>query len=215
MHASRIDRNDAHRQIDSRKPGMSDHETLVSVIVGVCQRDPERWREFDAIYRPILNSFLRKRGLGEFEVNDVVQDIYVKLLARIHTYDRARCRFRTWLFSVAQRTLIDSARREARLKTAVDGWVANVLRETPTDSVKLEQEWTELHRKQIVEYAIKTVRTRVSSRAWACFEQRLLRDRPADRIACDLGLSCHAVYVNTCRVLKLVRAFCEQFDEEL
>jgi hypothetical protein len=33
---------------------MSSADTRVSVIVGVCQRDPDRWREFDAIYRPIL-----------------------------------------------------------------------------------------------------------------------------------------------------------------
>jgi len=33
-----------------RRP-MSRSATRVSVIVGVCRNDPERWREFDAIYR--------------------------------------------------------------------------------------------------------------------------------------------------------------------
>jgi hypothetical protein len=33
---------------------MSSADTRFSVIIGVCQRDPDRWREFDAIYRTIL-----------------------------------------------------------------------------------------------------------------------------------------------------------------
>ena len=45
---------------------MSNMDTRGSVIFGVCQHDPERWREFDAIYRPMLFAFLRKQGLPEF-----------------------------------------------------------------------------------------------------------------------------------------------------
>jgi hypothetical protein len=67
---------------------MSNTDTRVAVIVGGCQHDPERWREFDSIYRPMLFAFLRKQGLLDFEANDVVQDVFVKLLAKIHTYDR-------------------------------------------------------------------------------------------------------------------------------
>ena len=74
---------------------MASADTRVSVIVGVCQQDPERWREFDAIYRPILMAYLRGQGLKEFEANDVVQDIFVKLLGKIQTYDRTKCKFRS------------------------------------------------------------------------------------------------------------------------
>ena len=42
----------------------------------------------------------------------------MKLLGKIHTYDRAKCRFRSWLFSVAHHTLIDLARRRASYKKA-------------------------------------------------------------------------------------------------
>jgi RNA polymerase sigma-70 factor, ECF subfamily len=86
---------------------MSNMDIRGSVIVGVCHQDPERWREFDPIYRPMLFAFLRKQGLKDFEANDVVQDILVKLLRKIESYDRAKCKFRTWLFSQAHHTLID------------------------------------------------------------------------------------------------------------
>jgi RNA polymerase sigma-70 factor (ECF subfamily) len=208
---------DLHLQVNvntGRQP-MPNTDTRVSIIVGVCQHDPERWREFDAIYRPILRAYLRKRGLKDSEASDVIQDIFVKLLGKIQTYDRAKRRFRTWLFSVAQNTLIDHARRRASYKKALDGWAVEVLRATSSESVKMEREWIKIHREKILAHALKVVRARVSSRAWACFEQRLLRDRPAAEIARDLKLEPNAVYVNACRVLKQVRALCDEFDEDI
>ncbi len=86
---------------------MSSSDTRGSVIDGVCRQDPDRWREFDTIYRPILFAFLRKRGLKDFEVDEVVQDVFVKLFSKIQTYDRTICRFRTWLFRVTYNTLVD------------------------------------------------------------------------------------------------------------
>ena len=103
-------------RVDDRKKLMSNTDTRGSIIVGVCQRDPERWREFDAIYRPMLFAFLRKQHLNESDAEEVVQDIFVRLLDKIHTYDRERVRFRSWLFAVAHNSLVDKARRRASFK---------------------------------------------------------------------------------------------------
>jgi RNA polymerase sigma factor (sigma-70 family) len=194
---------------------MSSADTRVSVIVGVCHQDPERWREFDAIYRPMLLSYLCKRGLKEFEANDVVQDIFVKLLGKIHTYDRDRCQFRSWLFGLAHNTLIDRARRRAAYAKALDGWVVHVLRDTLSDSLRMAEKWVKIHRERILEHALEQIRVRTSSKVWACFEQRLLRNRPAAEIAAELKLKPKAVHVYASRVLKRVRAVCHEFDEDI
>ena len=202
-------------RIRDGKKLMSDTDTRVSLIVGVCQRDPERWREFDAIYRPMLLAFLRKQRLNESDASDVVQDIFVKLLDKIHSYKREKYRFRSWLFAVAHNALIDMARRRASRKKAVDGWVAHVLGSTPSDSLKMAEEWVRLHRSKILAHALETVRGRTSPRVWACFEQRLLRDRPGAVIAKELGYEPPTVYANAHRVLNQVRAICQEFDEDL
>ena len=183
---------------------MSSTDTRVSVIVGVCRQDPDRWREFDTIYRPILLAYLRKQGLEESEASDVVQDTFVKLIGKIQTYDRAKSKFRSWLFSVAHNTLIDHARRRASHKKALEGWAVAVLRPTPSDSTRMREQWTKIHRAKILEHALKTVRARTSSKVWTCFEQRLLLNRPASAIAAVLKLEPNAVYVNASRVLKQV-----------
>jgi RNA polymerase sigma-70 factor (ECF subfamily) len=194
---------------------MSNIDTRVSVIVGVCQKDPERWREFDGIYRPILLAYLRNQGLGDSEAEDVISDTFVKLLGKIQTYDRNRCKFRSWLFSVVHNTVIDHARRRAAYKKALDGWASQALTTDPSDSVKREEIFRDIHRKKILAHALKVVRGRVSSKVWACFEQRLLRNRPAAQIAEELKIQANAVYVNACRVMKQVREVCEEFDEDI
>jgi RNA polymerase sigma factor (sigma-70 family) len=194
---------------------MSNADTRVSVIVGACRQDPDRWREFDAIYRPILLGYICKRGLCEFEANDVVQDIFVKLFHKIGTYDREKCRFRSWLFGIAQNTLIDRARRRASYQKAIEGWAAHVLHATAADSMEMELEFQKLHRQKILAHALKVVRARVSTKAWACFEQRVLKARRAAETAADLKIEPNAVYINACRVMKSVRDVCDEFDEDI
>ncbi len=194
---------------------MTSADTRVSLIVGVCQQDPDRWREFDAIYRPMLLAYLNKRGVAQSDAGDIVQDIFVKLLTKIHTYDRSRQKFRSWLFSVAQNTLIDRARRRAAYQRALDGWVVHVLRATPSDSHQMAEDWVKIHREKILEHALKTVRAHVSSKSWACFEQRLLKNRSAVDIGAELKIAPSAVHVNACRVLKQVRVVCNEFDEDI
>jgi RNA polymerase sigma-70 factor, ECF subfamily len=208
-------RNGHQSHVNAGRKHTASTETRVSVIVGVCRQDPERWSEFNSIYRPMLLAYLCKRGLNDADANDVVHDVFVKLLCKIQTYDRERCKFRTWLFSVAHNTLVDRARRRASHQKAVDGWVGNMLNATHSDSVRMTEEWTRIHREKILDHALKTVRAHTSSKAWTCFEQRLLRNRPATLIAAELKIQSNAVYVNASRVLKQVRAVCDEFDEDI
>jgi RNA polymerase sigma factor (sigma-70 family) len=163
----------------------------------------------------MMMDYLRKRGLTQFDADEVVQDVYVKLLGKIDKYDRTKSSFRAWLFKVVNNTLIDSARRRSSHKRALERWVINVLRATPSDSVKSEETWTIVHRERILKHALKAVGTRVSARAWACFVQRVFNNHPAAQIARDLDIAPNAVYVNACRVMKLVRQYCLDFDEDM
>jgi DNA-directed RNA polymerase specialized sigma24 family protein len=88
---------------------MSNSDTRCSVTFGVSQHDPERCRAFDSIYRPILKAFLRKQCLNDSDANDLVYEIFVKLLKKLHTCDREKCPSRTWVFSAAHNTLFDFA----------------------------------------------------------------------------------------------------------
>ena len=55
----------------------------------------------------------------------------------------------------------------------------------------------------------------MSARAWQCFEERCLRDRPGAVIAAEIGITDKAVFGFASRVSKAVRAKCTALAEEL
>lgn len=114
---------------DTRRRLAAEMKTRSSVILGVRQRDPERWRQFDQIYRPILSAYFHKRNLNDHDTDELIQMIYFKLLFKIDTYDPARCRFRAWLFSVAHHQFIDWIRRRKSYDDKLKNWAAHMLGE--------------------------------------------------------------------------------------
>src|ERR1700722_8344123 len=59
--------------------------------------DNAAWADFVQRYEPLLTSYIRKKGVPEHDVADVVQAIYVSLLRTMPTFefDKARGRFRS------------------------------------------------------------------------------------------------------------------------
>lgn len=194
---------------------MASDETRASLLLRLQAKDPGAWRELEAVYRPILIAYLRKQGLSESESADGVQDTFGKLLGRIESYDLPKSDIRKWLFKLAQETLTDHARRRAADRGAVEGWVARMLSTDPGDQLRMEAEWSAIHQKQILEHAIARVKARLTQRQWACFEQRFLRQRAINETASELGLTPNAVYVAAARVLKQIRAVCQEFDPDI
>ncbi len=70
-------------------------------------------------------------------------------------------------------------------------------------------------REQILDHALKTVRARTLSKVWACFEQRLLRNRPAAAMPAEWKLEPYTVSFYASRILKQVHSCCEEFDEDI
>jgi RNA polymerase sigma factor (sigma-70 family) len=208
-----LDRCSIVRESHGRTSGS---DTSDSVILGVRRHDPVRWQEFCVIYTPILTAYLRKHRLGEDEADEVLQEILVRLLVKIDTYDRTRCRFRDWLFRVAHNAMVDSIRRRACYERALEGWARSKLSELESDRKRMEAYVVRLHHEKILEHALRVVESRVSPLVWACFVGRLIEDRPGIEIARKLGLTgSNAVFVNASKALKLVRAVCQEFDEDI
>jgi hypothetical protein len=93
--------------------------------------------------------------------------------------------------------------------------VVQTLKASPSDSLQMAEDWVKIHREKILQHALKEVRARSSPNVWHCFEQRLLRDRPAREVAAELNVEPNVVYVYSSRVLKEIRELCAEFDEDI
>jgi len=196
----------------------SEFRTNISLIARVRDRtDVESWREFYQFYQPLLTRYMRSLRLEEHAANDVVQDVFVRLLQSLPAFelDSKRGRFRSYLWRLTYSALVDQARRVKAGRRAEEAWVERFQREDEAESRKVHQELNEINDRQILERALPRVRSVTSSTAWTCFEQRLLRDRPGSAIAAELGISSKAVFVYASRVLKAVRKQCATLADEL
>ncbi|MDG3004974.1 RNA polymerase sigma factor [Paludisphaera mucosa] len=189
--------------------------TRFSIIDGILDRDADRWRDFYAIYKPMLLGYFRKQGLKESDASDLIQDVFLKLLKKIHTYDRERTRFRTWLFTVARNTLIDQARRCLTQKQAIDGWVKEVLNAASDEEDRQREEFERSHHTRVLQFAFEKVRRRSSPRVWSCFELSVIKGLPGAEVARALDVTTNVVYVNSWRVLQAVKKVCHRYDEDL
>src|SRR5262245_55348198 len=186
----------------------SEFRTSVSLIARVRDRtDVESWREFYEFYQPLLRRYLGRIGLKDHAASDVMQDVFVRLLQSLPTFvlDSKRGRFRSYLWRLTYTALVDQARRIKTRRQAEEAWGERFQIESDAESLRVQNELNEINQEHILAKALPSVRLVTSATAWTCFEQRLLRDRPGNEIAAELGISAKAVFVYASRVLKQVR----------
>jgi RNA polymerase sigma-70 factor (ECF subfamily) len=177
-------------------------DTSSSLLIRVRDSgDAAAWREFVAVYQPLIVAYAIKQGLPAPAAHDAAQDVFIKLLKALPTFqlDRGRGRFRTWLWQVTFSAVVDRTRREGRRNRAERVWKER--RATPEEPA----EWRAMLHWRVMEHALKKVGADVSPKTWSCFDRHLRQRRPAAEVAAEPGVSVNSVYVNASRVLDLVR----------
>ncbi|HJZ55649.1 MAG TPA: sigma-70 family RNA polymerase sigma factor, partial [Gemmataceae bacterium] len=160
---------------------------------------------------PVLRAFLRRQGVAGADVPDLVQDVFARLvpaLARFE-FDPSRGRFRTWLWRITRNAAANWSRKQANRARAEAAWC----RHQPAEAAETDtwQEWEQVRLRQILDQVLAEVCDATMSATWACFEGRVLRDRPAGELASELGVSPNVVYVNACRVRARLRKQCTRY----
>lgn len=185
--------------------------------------DPLAWDEFYRLYEPLVRTYVCRFGLRSHDVDDLVQDLFLKLRAQIARFelDHAKGRFRAWLRTVvdnAVRDWLDRANRPGGnpgpLPPSSVGPVGGPFGGGKDGDRWRQQEW----RQAVLAVVMGRVREEFKGRekTLACFEQATLAGRPAKDVAAELGIDkVNNVYVYAHRVLQRVRQLCAEYDEDL
>jgi RNA polymerase sigma factor (sigma-70 family) len=193
-------------------------ETRSSLILRI--RDPgdsASWREFVAIYEPLVRSLARQRGVDVCDLDDVVQQVFLRVVKAAPTFqlDRRRGHFGSWLWELVHHAAGDYFRSRQRIRREKAQWQRQIEALESASAGPPDETWLKSLRLQVFRRALQRVQETSQAATWACFEEQLLKRRPAGEVAQELGLSRTAVYANASRTLARVRQQCADYMEEL
>ncbi len=164
--------------------------------------DADAWSRFDAIYRPLLSSWLCRYSLQPHDADDVVQEILRVAASEIQHfhYDPARGHFRSWLRQI----MVNRLREFWRVQKRDRAFVEPLLDQLQDPSSDLSRRWDRAHDQHVLEAMLAQLEPDFAATTWQAFRQ-LAEGQPPTAVAAGLGLSVNAVLLARLRILKRLR----------
>lgn len=178
-------------------------------------QDPEAWRQWADLYGPLVYFWCRRYRLKPEDAADVFQEIFAAVACGIRGFqhDRARGRFRGWLWTIARNKIQDHFRRLPRQEEPIGG--TDAFRRMAAIPEELEGHTPGPERGQVsglIHRAMNLVQAEFEPRTWTAFWRTVVDRQESARVAAELGMSAGAVRVAKSRVLRRIRTALGDLD---
>lgn len=189
-------------------------KTRNSLLVRVQQRDQDAWDEFSKIYRPLIYRIARRRGWQDADAQDVSQKVLLKVAAAIPNFrpSQSRARFRTWLTTICNNTLVDELRR-TRPDSAIGGITSHEITAECAAVDVSEAELTLEHRRQVFRWAAAGAAETFAESTWQAFWQTAVEGKSAGQVAEEFEISVGAVYTARSRVMQFMKQRVQDYND--
>lgn len=166
--------------------------------------DSAAWQRFVRLYAPLLVSWARQQGFQAADAADVAQEVMLKLLRLLPTYQRGpHQRFRGWLFEITRNQCRDYRRRRATRSLPNDDGLHDV--DVAPEAPSLDEADEREYRLRLIRAAQDEIRADFQERTWLAYLGVVVQGRAAAAVAAELGMSEMAVYLARHRVLTRLR----------
>lgn len=194
---------------------MQGPETRESLVVRI--RDTshhEAWKEFVAIYEPLIYRLVRGRGMQHADAQDLSQEVFVAVAGAIDRFDpdSTRGSFRGWLFRIARNLMINYLNRQKDPRGTGDTGIMQLIEEqTPANddaAALFDIEW----KREVLRWAAEETRPEFKEDTWRAFWLTGVEGASVEDVARLLGKSPGAVRIARCRVLARLKQHAKRFD---
>jgi RNA polymerase sigma factor (sigma-70 family) len=174
--------------------------------------DSEGWQEFFDTYWKLIYGIALKAGLTDAAAQDVVQETLVTVARQMphFKYDPAVGSFKSWLFRIAHRRIVDHLRQEYRRVRTVNPATRGTSGTSPLDTVpdplglQLETLWDAEWKQHLLKTALKRVKRQVDARHFQVFDCHVLKEWLVADVARTFSISPNQVYLIKHRVSRLL-----------
>jgi RNA polymerase sigma-70 factor, ECF subfamily len=169
----------------------------------------ERWTDFLFLYEPLLLYWMRKKGVPDSDVDDVLSESWSSIYKGIGNFDRGSGKgtFRGWLRTIVERRAIDHFRKQKREIIEVSGGAEEIINQAIAPEQKsadaIEDEEAALN--EVRARAMELVKSSTQQQTWDMFWMSAVDNVPTADIAAEFGVSSAAVRVAKQRVTKRLK----------
>jgi RNA polymerase sigma-70 factor (ECF subfamily) len=177
--------------------------------------DQDAWRQFVAIYAPMVYRFALLRGLQDADAADLTQEVLRAVARAAHRleYDPRRGSFRAWLFTIARNKFHDHRIRRRRHPPASgDSNAQERIEERPAPAE--EQLWEQEYQHRLFQFAAEQVKDAFEPSTWQAFWRTAIDGKTGKETAEELGLSVAAVYLAKSRVTARLKKEVQRLQAE-
>ncbi len=185
-----------------------DEDTSLSLLESIRlePQNPQAWQAFVDRYEPKIRSWCRRWRLQSSDVDDVLQDVLIRLFASLREfqYDPARS-FRRWLRAVTLHAWCDlmaARRRELGLKGTA---MTQRTRSIPATQQQAVPHTDEGQEHELLDTALRRVQGRVKPSTWEAFRLTAIEGLTGVEAARRMGIRVAHVFVAKHRVLKMLQ----------
>jgi len=193
----------------------SNPDTRESLILRLpSSQDALAWREFIAIYEPLIIRFAGRRGLQEADAREIAQNVLIAVAKSVDRWqpDRERGRFRAWLFRIARNQLINWISKQATQASSARALDGSALKQFPSEDYRAAEIELE-YRREMFRVAAAQARDSFSASTWDAFWRTAVLAESVDSVAASLELSPGAVYIARSRVTSKIRDIIVQLED--
>ena len=170
-------------------------------LMGVHQ-DTDVWETFSNHFFPVICHMARNRGLNQADAEDAAQQTLLSFMQAIRQgkYHRGKGRLSAFLFGVAQRTILNLCRHEAR-HTPSSSNTRQDLPDEHSDHLTWETQWQKI----LLLQGLDRIRQTMDPQVFKAFDLYCLQEQPVREVAETLHITPNAVYISKSRVLSQLR----------
>lgn len=179
---------------------MSNWDTRHSLLQKIQDGDDDAaWQEFINFYQNFIYYILRQMNVPQNYLEDLVQEVLLKLWTRLDKYVKERGKFRPWLTTVIRNTAIDWFSKEKKRNESYEELSAyqktfQTINQSEFEKI-IDKEW----RTYLTNLAFERIQKIFSGKAIKVFELSQ-KGMSVEKIAEELDLTTNSVYTLKSRV---------------
>jgi RNA polymerase sigma-70 factor (ECF subfamily) len=158
-------------------------EAMVPLMAAIAeQQDRQAFMQVYKYFAPKVKSFLMGKGLPHAAADDVMQEVMLAVWQKASSYDAAKAKLSTWVFTIARYKYIDRLRHEGRRPTESADFILHESENMLSDDEVLQEQ-----RQDTVQLAIAKLPANQQGVIFLSFIKGLAHGEIADQLGIPLG----------------------------